>query len=175
MTSKEAPSTLVPLSTVTTSNPSTDSLNRPNTATQQPSTYDPTSTDPFSPFYSHARASESSRRLHKQSSSVSHPNNPNGHDQYDLEKALPVTVTETHKSSTLSTNDANKPSLLCQCSAKKTGGRWRNMSKKQRMWVRVLVVLLFVGAVTGLGLGVSKAMGTGIWKEGGTSAALEER
>lgn len=49
------------------------------------------------------------------------------------------------------------------------------MSKKQRMWVRVLVVLLFVGAVTGLGLGVSKAMGTGIWKEGGASAGLEER
>lgn len=168
MTSKEAPSTLAPLSTVTTSNPSTDSLTRPNTATQQPSTYDPTSTDPFSPFYSHARASESSRRLQQQSS------HPNAHDQYDLEKALPVTVTETHKSTALSTNDPNKPSLLCQCSAKKTGGRWRNLSKKQRMWVRVLVVLLFVGAVTGLGLGVSKAMGTGIWTEGGASAGLEE-
>ncbi|KAL8749542.1 MAG: hypothetical protein Q9184_006769 [Pyrenodesmia sp. 2 TL-2023] len=169
MTSKEAPST------VTISNPSTDSLTRPDTATQQPSTYDPTSTDPFSPFYSHARASESSRRLHQHSSSVSQPNlDPNARDQYDLEKGLPVTVTETHKP-TLSTKNPNKPSLLCQCSAKKTAGRWRNLSKKQRMWVRVMVVLLFVGAVTGLGLGVSKAMGTGIWMEGGTSAGLEER
>ncbi|KAI4202512.1 MAG: hypothetical protein LQ346_001975 [Caloplaca aetnensis] len=136
MASKPAPSsTLAPLSTVTTTNPSTDSLSTP---TQQPETYDPTSTDPFSPFYSHARASESSRRLHPRSSSVSrsHSHADNVHDR-DLEKALPVaTVTEACKSTlsvTTAPNDLNKPSLLCKCSAKKTGGWWRNMSKKQRM------------------------------------------
>lgn len=49
------------------------------------------------------------------------------------------------------------------------------MSKKRRIAVHVLIALLFVGAVTGLGLGVSKAMGTGIWKGAdGGSAGLQD-
>ena len=60
-----------------------------------------------------------------------------------------------------------KQSLLCKSEAKKSKGLrgcWRKMSKRQRVLVHMCIALLFVGAVTGLGIGVSKAMGTGVWK-----------
>ncbi|KAI4130788.1 MAG: hypothetical protein LQ338_001560 [Usnochroma carphineum] len=141
---------------------STDSLPaKPTIAHHAPTNddhYDPTSTNPFSPFYDHARASESSRRLHHN----------------DLEKGTKVTITaHANKSSQTLGPDNKQPSLLCRCSAKRTRGCWRNMSKKQRVAVQILIALVFMGAVTGLGVGVSKAMGTGIWKgEDGASAGI---
>ncbi|KAI4208111.1 MAG: hypothetical protein LQ348_000359 [Seirophora lacunosa] len=169
----EKPFMRVPTTNVSAINPSTDSLaTPPHTAHQQAETYDPTSTDPFSPFYSHAHASESSRRLQQHSSALSQQD-----DHHDPEKGgfTAAAVSETnggpnHKSS----DDTAQPSLLCRCQAKRTRGSWRNMSKKQRIAVRVLVALLFIGAVTGLGLGVSKAMGTGIWKQSGGSTDIAE-
>ncbi|KAI4143477.1 MAG: hypothetical protein L6R39_004560, partial [Caloplaca ligustica] len=70
----------------------------------------------------------------------------------------------THRSALSTPGDPAKPSLLCKSSAKRTRGCWRNMSKTQRIMVQVIIALVFVGAVTGLGVGVSKAMGTGIWQ-----------
>ncbi|KAL8808293.1 MAG: hypothetical protein Q9182_000113, partial [Xanthomendoza sp. 2 TL-2023] len=154
----------------------------PTTTPTDTEPYDPTSTNPFSPFYSHARASESKSRLHTRSSTA----------DYDLEKGFPAnTTTNTNTNITIhpvpSTQSVvapahiqdpqqqpqripkkcgGKQSLLCKSEAKNAHGWWwrRKLSSRQRMCVRVLVAVVFIGAVTGLGVGVSKAMGTGVWK-----------
>ncbi|KAL8730031.1 MAG: hypothetical protein Q9166_004355 [cf. Caloplaca sp. 2 TL-2023] len=141
-------------------NPSTTSLPAaiPN---PEPETYDPTSINPFSPFYSHARASESRSRVHIRSSTTS---------DHDLEKGYQTGITITTVPSkdpqqpTQEQSKCNKQSLLCKSEAKKAQGWWRNLSKRQKLLVHCVIALIFVGAVTGLGVGVSKAMGTGIWK-----------
>ncbi|KAL8672958.1 MAG: hypothetical protein Q9168_002591 [Polycauliona sp. 1 TL-2023] len=170
------------------SNPSATSLPVPTPNTEvEPENYDPTSIDPFSPFYSHARASESRSRLHTRSSTVQDP--------IDLEKGRQTGVTIStvqsngsaagpyHKDDnyglaqqpgTQRARCQNKPSLLCRSEAKKARGWWRNLSKRQRVGVHVLIALVFVGAVTGLGIGVSKAMGTGIWKTESASGPIGE-
>ncbi|KAL8857248.1 MAG: hypothetical protein Q9178_006174 [Gyalolechia marmorata] len=162
-----------PLHTNTHNNPSTTSLPAPTPNTEA-ETYDPTSTDPFSPFYSHARASESRSRVHIRSSTS---------QDVDLEKGHPSGITISNVPSTVSAaanlnlNNTpsqqhphrfskchNKQSLLCRSEAKNAQGWWRNLSKRQKVLVHLLIGLIFIGAVTGLGVGVSKAMGTGIWK-----------
>ncbi|KAL8921633.1 MAG: hypothetical protein Q9172_003922 [Xanthocarpia lactea] len=152
----------------THNNPSTTSLPAPTPNTEA-ETYDPTSTDPFSPFYSHARASESRSRVHIRSSTS---------QDVDLEKGHPSGITISNVPSTVSAANnnilqhpshqtsrcQNKQSLLCRSEAKNAQGWWRNLSKRQKVFVHMLIGLIFIGAVTGLGVGVSKAMGTGIWK-----------
>jgi hypothetical protein len=45
---------------------------------------------------------------------------------------------------------------LCSCLA--------GMPKKQQIWIKILIALLVIGAAIGIGIGVSKAVGGGIWK-----------
>ncbi|KAL8938944.1 MAG: hypothetical protein Q9216_003630, partial [Gyalolechia sp. 2 TL-2023] len=95
--------------------------------------YDPTSTDPFSPFYSHARASESSRRLHPIPSSYA--NNEKG----DLEKGITIHTNPVRSTQSLPShpaNNSNKPSLLCKSEARnnqRRGGCFPGLSKNQRI------------------------------------------
>ncbi|KAI4166806.1 MAG: hypothetical protein LQ343_007746 [Gyalolechia ehrenbergii] len=160
--------TYTPTANHATSNPSMDApslLPTPNPSDD----YDPTPTDPFSPFYSHARASESSRRLHPI------PSNAN---EKDLEKGITIHTNPVRSTQSLPShpNNTHKPSLLCKSEARnQRRGCFPNLTKKQRIAVHMLIALLFVGAVTGLGVGVSKAMGTGIWKgENAASAGIGE-
>jgi len=39
----------------------------------------------------------------------------------------------------------------------------RNLSKKQRFWVMMLIGLVVVAAAVGLGVGISRAVGGGVW------------
>jgi len=41
----------------------------------------------------------------------------------------------------------------------------RNFSKRQKITIKVLIALVIVGAAVGIGLGISKAVGGGIWKD----------
>jgi len=52
---------------------------------------------------------------------------------------------------------------ICGCMA--------GMNKKTQIWIKVLIALLVVGAATGIGIGVSKAVGGGVWKNSSTSNA----
>ncbi|CAO1596444.1 hypothetical protein XANCAGTX0491_000289 [Xanthoria calcicola] len=184
----ELPTQQAPFITNTHYNPSATSLAAPTPNTEA-DTYDPTSTDPFSPFYCHARASESRPRVHTRSSTAQDP--------IDLEKGHHTGVTistvlsngsaapihhdnENNNNGTFQLAYQQKPrcqneqSLLCRSEAKKARGWWRNLSKRQKMSVHLLIALVFVGAVTGLGIGVSKAMGTGIWKTDSASRPIGE-
>ncbi|KAI4259327.1 MAG: hypothetical protein L6R42_004625 [Xanthoria sp. 1 TBL-2021] len=166
---------------ITHYNPSATSLPAPTPNTEA-DTYDPTSTNPFSPFYCHARASESRSRVHTRSSTAQDP--------IDLEKGnhtgVTISTVLSNASAAPSHNNnnfqqgnqqsrcQNKQSLLCRSEAKKARGWWRNLNKRQKVLVHFLIALVFIGAVTGLGIGVSKAMGTGIWKTDSASRPIGE-
>ncbi len=45
------------------------------------------------------------------------------------------------------------------------------LSRKQKFWVQVLIALVFIGAITGLGVGISKAVGGGVFKSSSNANA----
>lgn len=48
----------------------------------------------------------------------------------------------------------------------------RNLSKQQKLFVKVLIIFLIVGGATGIGIGISKAVGAGVWKTANTQAPI---
>lgn len=49
------------------------------------------------------------------------------------------------------------------------------LSKKQKLWMKILLALLIVGLAVGLGLGISKKVGGGVWGEKGGNMAIGGR
>ena len=41
---------------------------------------------------------------------------------------------------------------------------WGKLNKKQKLWAKILVGLIIIGAAVGIGVGISKAVGGGVWK-----------
>ena len=50
-------------------------------------------------------------------------------------------------------------------------GWMAGMSKTTQMWIKILIALLVIGAAIGIGIGVSKAVGGGIWKSSSNTNA----
>lgn len=48
---------------------------------------------------------------------------------------------------------------------------FKRMSKKQKFWVKVLIAVVIVGAITGLGVGITKAVGGGVFRTSNNSSA----
>lgn len=53
--------------------------------------------------------------------------------------------------------------MLCGCMA--------GMDKKKALWIKVLIAFVVVGAAIGVGVGISRAVGGGVWKNKNTSNA----
>ena len=41
----------------------------------------------------------------------------------------------------------------------------RRLNKKQQIWAKILIALVVVGAAVGIGIGISRAVGGGVWKD----------
>jgi len=53
-------------------------------------------------------------------------------------------------------------------------GWMAGMSKTTQMWIKIFIALLVIGAAIGIGIGVSKAVGGGIWKsQSNTNAPIK--
>lgn len=48
----------------------------------------------------------------------------------------------------------------------------RKLNKRQKLWAKLLIALLIVGAAVGLGIGISKAVGAGVWKSADEQAPI---
>ncbi len=48
---------------------------------------------------------------------------------------------------------------------------FKRMSKKQKFWVKVLIAIVIIGAITGLGVGITKAVGGGVFRTTSNSSA----
>lgn len=49
---------------------------------------------------------------------------------------------------------------------------FRDLSKKQKLLVKILIAFIVIGAAVGLGIGIAKATGTGIWKNDNSQSAI---
>ena len=48
---------------------------------------------------------------------------------------------------------------------------FKRMSKRQKFWVKILIAVIVVGAITGLGIGITKAVGGGVFRTDSNSSA----
>jgi hypothetical protein len=124
--------------------------------------YDPTSQHPFSAFYSHPTTRTSLEQLKSESKDHLRVY------EHDLEAG----------SRACSSTDVPRPSKGCGSTSTTKSGkknlcvqrtkRWspfRNLSKTQTLWVKILMAVLIIGVAVGIGIGISKAVGGGVWKD----------
>lgn len=132
-------------------------------------------TSPFSPFYSHPQTRNSLDAMKSESKL-----NINVYDT-DLEACLTNSktnvlspqqttktfgLTRTNKSCTVwpGTQELKERNKLARQARMNRYNPMRNLDKKTKVWVKIAIALLAVGLILGVGLGISKAVGGGIWK-----------
>ena len=125
--------------------------------------YDPNSTHPFSPFYSHP-TTRTSFEQHKSESKV----NIKIYEK-DLEAGTPRVrqSVEPSRSNVDCTIWPGTHQLLEKSIATKKSRSYspfRALSRKQKLCVKLFIAFIIVGAAVGIGIGVSKAVGSGVWK-----------
>lgn len=136
--------------------------------------YPPSSDHPFSPFYSHP-TTRTSLEQKKSESKVRFQIY-----EHDLEAGSRVTqFTQPEPAQHCQRDDAVWPSDKVRkqheamAKSKKHGlySPFRHMSKKQKFWVKVLIAIVIIGAITGLGVGITKAVGGGVFRTSSNSSA----
>ncbi|KAF2842641.1 hypothetical protein M501DRAFT_993383 [Patellaria atrata CBS 101060] len=50
----------------------------------------------------------------------------------------------------------------------------RNLNKRQKLWVKILIALFIVAAAVGIGIGISRAVGGGVWAGKGETHAIPD-
>lgn len=164
-------------------NPSFDSISPcSSNAEQYPSTkeeddYDPISLNPYSAFYSHPRT----RTSFAQAKSESKINV--AIYSHDLESGSRITHTSmvddadpkppihAHKDDKVWPCSKTKEKTLLARQRAKGCSPFSRLSKKQKFWVQMLIALIVIGAITGLAVGISKAVGGGVFKSSSNSNA----
>ena len=162
--------------------PSLDSIspcstNVPVEASSKSDEYDPTSTNPFSAFYAHPRT----RTSFEQAKSESNLQLPlYNHDlesgsritHASVADAQPGPLSHVHRDDKVWPCSRQKEITLLEKQQERTRcSPYSRLSKKQKFWVQAVVGLFIIGAFTGLGLGISKAVGGGVFKNSHDSSA----
>ncbi|KAF2280889.1 uncharacterized protein EI97DRAFT_12002 [Westerdykella ornata] len=155
------------------------------------------SSNPFSPFYTHPDARRSWEE--KSQTPSQKPSKTNLHvvvmerettrddrDDRDLELGSHLSAATTAQQPKVSVDGRVKectmwPSRQAMLDKKRQNKQarscslFRNLSSKQRLWVKIVIGLLIVAAATGLGIGISKAVGGGVWASPGQSRPISSR
>ena len=151
-------------------------------STLSPSEYDATSRDdyppssdhPFSPFYSHP-TTRTSLEQKKSESKVRFQIY-----EHDLEAGSRVTqFTQNEPAQRSHTDDAVWPcgkvrkqhEEMVRSKEYHSYSPFKRMSKKQKFWVKIVIAVVIVGAITGLGVGITKAVGGGVFRTSSNSSA----
>ncbi|KAF2740399.1 hypothetical protein EJ04DRAFT_210127 [Polyplosphaeria fusca] len=138
-------------------------------------------TNPFSAFYKHPDAS---RERHSQEdanlASKTHLDVVVG--ERDLEAGLPLSTATTQQPKVSVDGRVKEctmwPSRQAVLDQKKKNRRsrgcnlFRNLNSKQRLWAKVIIALIIVAAAVGLGVGISRAVGGGVWSGQGQSREI---
>ena len=136
--------------------------------------YPPSSDHPFSPFYSHP-TTRTSLEQKKSESKVRFQIY-----EHDLEAGSRVTqFTQPEAAQNHPADDAVWPSskvrkqheALMKSREHNSYSLFKRMSKKQKFWVKLLIAVVIVGAITGLGVGITKAVGGGVFRTSNNSSA----
>lgn len=136
--------------------------------------YPPSSDHPFSPFYSHP-TTRTSLEQKKSESKVRFQIY-----EHDLEAGSRVTqFTQPESVQYCHTDDTVWPSskvrkqheAMVKSKKHSSYSPFKRMSKQQKFWVKVLMAIIIVGAITGLGVGITKAVGGGVFRTSDNSSA----
>ena len=136
--------------------------------------YPPSAAHPFSPFYSHP-TTRTSLEQKKSESKVRFQIY-----EHDLEAGSRVTqFTQNEPAQHCHKDDAVWPSgrnrkqneAMAKNKEHSSYNPLKRMSKKQKIWIKVLVAVVVIGAITGLGIGITKAVGGGVFRTSSNSSA----
>ena len=136
--------------------------------------YPPSSDHPFSPFYSHP-ATRTSLEQKKSESKVRFQIY-----EHDLEAGSRVTQFTQNESAPHSPPDdtvwpsgkvRKQQEAMLKSKKHSSYSPFKRMSKKQKFWAKVLIAVVIVGAITGLGVGITKAVGGGVFRTSSNSSA----
>ena len=143
------------------------------THTQCPSPddeYDPSSTHPFSAFYCHPTTRTSFEQLKTESNvriNVYEADLEAGHSRKSLDPSR-----RSKECSMKGGRDALKKKSSLLMRDRSGWNPMRKLNKRQKLWAKLLIALLIVGAAVGLGIGISKAVGGGVWKSANDQAPI---
>jgi hypothetical protein len=133
--------------------------------------------NPFSAFYRHPDARRS-MEMHRNSNSKTHL------DVYerDLEAGTPLSAATTANPKVSVDGRVKEctmwPTHQTMVQKKKATQRqracnlFRNLNSKQRLWVKIGIALFIVALAVGLGIGISRAVGGGVWAGNGKSKEI---
>ncbi|KAH7391844.1 hypothetical protein BKA66DRAFT_413193 [Pyrenochaeta sp. MPI-SDFR-AT-0127] len=137
-------------------------------------------TNPYSAFYKHP---EARRSLDANSAPQSKTHLGVAAYDRDVEAGVPLSTASTQQQSKISVDGRVKectmwPSRQAVMDKRKTAQRtrgcafFRNLTSKQRLWAKIIIALLVVAAAVGLGVGISRAVGGGVWAGQGKSKEI---
>lgn len=115
---------------------------------------------PQSPFYQHPTTQTSLEQLRSEA-----PTYGRGYSSQDLESNFRM----SHKLSL----DTQNPKRTLWTKSDRKNARWlRRLSRKQRVAVKLLFALIILGTMVGIGLGISMAVGGGVWRPHNQQSAI---
>ncbi|KAJ9201765.1 hypothetical protein DTO164E3_3189 [Paecilomyces variotii] len=114
---------------------------------------------PYSPFYSHADTKPSEEHLKADVKIISRE-----YSSQDLESG--------GRSAYKQSVDLNRASKIWAKEDKRHCGWFDAMTKEQRLAVKVFLALLIVGGMIGIAVGITAAVGGGVWRSNHRQAAI---
>jgi hypothetical protein len=135
--------------------------------------------NPYSAFYKHP---EARRSMDANSAPQSKTHLGVQAFERDMEAGLPLSAATTQQPK-LSVDGRVKectmwPSKQAVMDQRKTYKRsrgcnlFKNLTSKQRLWAKIIIALIVVAAAVGLGVGISRAVGGGVWAGQGKSKEI---
>jgi hypothetical protein len=134
-------------------------------------------TNPFSAFYKHPDA--------RRSMDDNTPTGKSHLDVYthDLESGVPISAATTVAHPKVSIDGRvkectmwpSKQTMLEKAKARKRErgcNPMRSLDKKQKLWCKIFIALFIVAAAVGLGVGISRAVGGGVWTGNGKTKQI---
>ncbi|EAT88894.1 hypothetical protein HBH56_067870 [Parastagonospora nodorum] len=137
------------------------------------------SSNPYSAFYKHPEA----RRSMDASSAPQSKVHLDIHTfERDPEAGLPLSAATTQQPKSSVDGRVKEctmwPSRQAVMDQRKTYKRargcnlFKNLTGKQRLWAKIIIALVVVAAAVGLGVGISRAVGGGVWAGQGRSKEI---
>ncbi|KAF1360150.1 hypothetical protein EJ07DRAFT_165335 [Lizonia empirigonia] len=141
------------------------------------------SSNPYSAFYNHPDAQRSIDDVNAPQSKTHLEINTY---ERDLETGVPLSAATTQPLSKISVDGRVKEVKDCtmwpsrqavldkrrEHKRKKGCNLFQGLTSKQRLWIKIIIALLVVGAAVGLGVGISRAVGGGVWAGDGKSKEI---
>ncbi|KAH6612516.1 hypothetical protein C7974DRAFT_79725 [Boeremia exigua] len=141
------------------------------------------SSNPYSAFYKHPDARRSLDNASAPQSKVHLDINT---FERDLEAGAPLSAATTQQLPKVSVDGRVREVKECTMwpsrqavlekrkdhKRKKGCNLFQGLTSKQRLWIKIIIALLVIGAAVGLGVGISRAVGGGVWAGDGKSKEI---